>query len=65
MLFIKGIGCLLIALAIFSAFSMKAPKGDKAMNGLAGAAVATFLVEALFKYIGGDLLGISFLGELG
>lgn len=65
MLFIKGIGCLLIALAIFSAFSMKAPKGDKAMNGLAEAAVATFLVEALFKYIGGDLLGISFLGELG
>ena len=35
------------------------------MSGLANAAVATFLVEAVLKYIFGDLIGISFLGEVG
>ena len=35
------------------------------MGGLADAAVATFLVEAIFKYICGDFIGISFLGEVG
>ncbi len=44
---------------------MKFPKGDKAMGGLADAAVATFLVEAIFKYICGDFIGISFLGDVG
>lgn len=65
MVFLKGIGCLLLALMIFSLFSMKAPKGDKAMSGLAGAAVATFLVEALFRYVGGDFFGITLLGTIG
>lgn len=63
--FFKGIGCLLATLIVFSLFSMKCPKGDKAMSGLASAAVATFLIEAIYKYIGGDFLGISFLGEVG
>ena len=35
------------------------------MKGLANAAVATFLVEALLRYIGGDFIGIAFLGEVG
>ena len=65
MIFLKGIFCLLIALALFSVFSMKAPKGSEAMSGLAGAAVTTFLVEALCGCIGGDLLGIGFLAEIG
>ena len=65
LLFIKGIGCLLITLLVFSFFSMKFPKGDKAMGGLANAAVATFLVEAIYKYIGGDFLGFELLGEVG
>ena len=63
--FIKGIGALLLTLAGFSLFSLKFPKGDKAMGGLADAAVATFLVEAIFKYICGDFAGITFLGEIG
>ena len=56
--FFKGIGALLLTLAAFSVFTMKCPKGDKAMGGLADAAVATFLVEAIFKYICGDFAGI-------
>ena len=63
--FIKGIGALLLTLAAFSIFSLKFPKGDKAMGGLADAAVATFLVEAIFKYICGDFAGIAFLSEVG
>lgn len=62
---IKGIGLLLLALSMFSLFSFKMPKGQEAMSGLANAAVATFLVEAIHKYITGDLVGISFLGEVG
>ena len=63
--FLKGIGALLLTLAVFSVFSLKFPRGDKAMGGLADAAVATFLVEAIFKYICGDFAGIAFLGEVG
>lgn len=65
MMFLKGIGALLLTLTVFSLFSLKLPKGDKAMNGLANAAVTTFLVEAIFKYICGDFAGISFLGQVG
>ena len=60
-----GVGLLLLTLAGFSLFSMKAPKGGQAMSGMANAAVATFLVEAVHKYISGDLAGIAFLGEVG
>lgn len=65
MLFLKGIGALFLTLVAFSLFSMKFPKGDKAMGGLADAAVATFLVEAIYKYICGDFIGIAFLGDVG
>ncbi|MTI67057.1 MAG: PTS sugar transporter subunit IIC [Firmicutes bacterium] len=61
----KGIGLLVLTLIVFSGFSLKAPKGDKAMSGLAGAAVATFLVEAVHKYISGDFFHLAFLGEVG
>lgn len=60
-----GMGLLLLTLAAFSLFSMKAPMGSKAMSGLANAAVATFLVEAVHRYISGDLLGLAFIGEVG
>ena len=46
--FFKGIGALLLTLAAFSVFSLKFPRGDKAIGGLADAAVATFLVEGMF-----------------
>lgn len=65
MAMIKGIGLLILFLIAFSLFSFKAPKGMKAMGGMAEAAVAAFLVEAVHKYVSGDLLNLSFLGEVG
>ncbi|MFD3155497.1 PTS sugar transporter subunit IIC [Haloimpatiens sp. FM7330] len=62
---LKGIGLLVFVLSLFSLFSLKAPKGQKAMNGLANAAVATFLVEAVHRYISGSFLNIKFLQEVG
>ncbi|SHI08663.1 Phosphotransferase system, fructose-specific IIC component [Clostridium collagenovorans DSM 3089] len=62
---VKGIGLLIFTLVLFSLFTLKMPKGQKAMSGLANAAVATFLVEAIHRYVCGDLLHISFLGEVG
>jgi fructose-specific phosphotransferase system IIC component len=56
---------LLIVLVFFTVFSYKAPYGMKAMGALANAAVVSYLVEAFQKYIGGDIIGFSFLGELG
>ena len=62
---LKGTILLLIVLAGFSLFSLKAPKGMKAMGALAGAATASFLVEAFQYYVGGDLLGLAFLKDVG
>lgn len=62
---LKGILLLLLVLVCFSLFTFKAPKGETAMSGLAGAAVATFFIEAIFKYILGDFVGVKFLGEVG
>jgi fructose-specific phosphotransferase system IIC component len=62
---LKGTVLLLIVLAFFTLFSYKAPNGMKAMGALANAAVAAFLVEAFQKFVGGDLLKIEFLGEVG
>lgn len=61
----KGMGLLLLTLIIFSGISLKAPKGQEAMSGLSGAAISTFLIEAIHKYINGDFLGIDFLGDVG
>ncbi|KRG08126.1 PTS sugar transporter subunit IIC [Staphylococcus sp. NAM3COL9] len=60
-----GIIFLGIVLALFTLFTSKAPNGGKAMGALANAAIASFLVEAFHKYVGGDLFGIPFLGQLG
>ena len=62
---ISGIGLLLLTLAVFSLFSLKMPKGQLAMSGMANAAIASFLIEAVHRYITGDLLNISFFQELG
>lgn len=62
---ISGVGLLLVTLAAFSLFSLKMPKGQAAMSGMANAAIATFLVEAVHRYITGDLFGIPFFQELG
>lgn len=60
-----GVAALLAALCLFSLFSFKAPNGSAAMSGLADAAIATFLVEAIHKYVMGNLLGISYLADFG
>lgn len=65
MMFIKGIGALLLTLCVFSLFSLKFPKGSVAMGGLANSAIATFLVEAICKYILGDLFGMEFFVAIG
>ena len=62
---VSGVGLLLLTLAAFSLFSLKMPKGQAAMSGMANAAIATFLVEAVHKYICGGLAGISFFEQVG
>ena len=62
---ITGFLGLVVILFLFSIFSLKAPKGQKAMSGLANAAIATFLVEAIHLYITGDFLNLKFLQEVG
>ena len=62
---LSGIGLLLLTLAVFSLFSTKMPKGQAAMSGMANAAIATFLVEAVHRYITGDLFNLAFFEEVG
>ena len=62
---ISGIGMLLLTLAVFSLFSLKMPKGQAAMSGMANAAIASFLIEAVHRYITGDLFNLAFFQELG
>ena len=51
---------LIVVLVLFTLFTYRAPNGMRAMGALANAAIATFLVEAFHKYVGGDLFGIKF-----
>lgn len=62
---VSGMGILLGVLVVFSLFSMKMPLGKEAMSGMADAAIASFLIEAVHKYILGDALGLSFFAQLG
>lgn len=62
---IQGTGLLLLVLSLFSLFSFKAPNGMKAMGALANAAVASLLVEAFQRYVGGEMLQLSLFKELG
>lgn len=62
---IKGILLLLATLIGFSLFTLKMPKGQQAMQGLANAAVASFLVEAIHLFVTGDMLGLGFLKNVG
>ncbi|MDU2083574.1 MAG: PTS sugar transporter subunit IIC, partial [Staphylococcus epidermidis] len=49
---------LILVLVVFTLFTYKAPSGMKAMGALANAAIASFLVEAFNKYVGGQVFGI-------
>ena len=62
---IQGTGFLLLTLAAFTLFSFKAPKGAQAMSGMANAAIASFLVEAIHSYITGDTMGLLFFKQVG
>ena len=62
---LSGIGLLLLTLGVFSLFSLKMPKGQLAMSGMANAAIASFLIEAVHRYITGDLFHLPFFQELG
>lgn len=62
---IIGTVFLLLVLVVFTLFTYKAPNGMRAMGALANAAIATFLVEAFNKYVGGQVFGIKFLEDLG
>ena len=57
--------CFSFSLSDFTLFTYKAPSGMRAMGALANAAIATFLVEAFNKYVGGEVFGIKFLEQLG
>lgn len=65
MVIIQGIALLLLILSLFTLFSYKAPSGMKAMGALAGAAIASFLVEAFNAYAIGGLLPLDLYEEVG
>jgi uncharacterized membrane protein len=56
---------LLFILAVFTLFTYYAPYGSDVMGALATAAIATFLVEALQRYVFGDIFSLPFLQETG
>lgn len=60
-----GIGMLLLVLVGMSLFAFKAPKGQKALGALSGAACATFLPEAFLHYAIGDVFHIEFISKIG
>lgn len=61
---ILGIVYLLLLLAAFTLFSYKAPKGALAMSALADAAVASFLVEAVYGALFGTIFDVPFLNGI-
>lgn len=60
-----SVSLLLIILVAFTLFTYYAPFGSDVMGALATAAIATFLVEALQRYVIGDIFNIPFLQETG
>lgn len=62
---IIGVGSLVLFLALFSIFTFYAPEGAKAMGAMADAAVATFLVEAVFSALFGEIFNVEWLSEIG
>lgn len=60
-----GILLLVAFLVVFSLFTFYAPEGADAMGAMADAAVASFLVEAVFGALFGEIFGIEWLTEIG
>ncbi|MGH0944209.1 PTS sugar transporter subunit IIC [Bacillus mycoides] len=62
---LQGLVLLLVILFLFTLFSYRAPYGMKAMGALANAAIASFLIEAFHRYIGGNMFHNNFLHSVG
>lgn len=62
---LTGILLLIVILIFFTLFTYYAPYGAEVMGALAGAAIATFLVEALQRFVIGDILGLEFFQQTG
>lgn len=62
---LTGVLLLLLILIFFTVFTYYAPYGGEVMGALAGAAIATFLVEALQRFVIGDILALGFFQETG
>jgi fructose-specific phosphotransferase system IIC component len=62
---LQGLVLLLIVLFLFTLFSLRAPYGIEAMGALANAAIASFLIEAFHRYIGGKMFNSEFLQLVG
>lgn len=62
---VLGVGFLIVFLALFTVFTFYAPEGSKAMGAMADAAVATFLVEAVFSALFGEIFNVEWLSEIG
>ena len=62
---LMGTGLLLLVLALFTLFSYKAPQGMKALGGLANAACASFLVEAINYSFFGEILKLDLFYNTG
>ncbi len=65
MAILQGLALLLVVLCLFTLFSYRAPYGMKAMGALANAAIASFLIEAFHRYIGGEMFHNKFLQSVG
>ena len=65
MAILQGLALLLVVLCLFTLFSYRAPYGMKAMGALANAAIASFLIEAFHRYIGGEMFHNDFLQSVG
>ncbi|AMB93984.1 PTS sugar transporter subunit IIC [Aerococcus sanguinicola] len=59
-----GLFYLALILSFFTLFSFKAPYGAKTMSALADAAVASFLVEAVYGALFGTILDVPFLNGI-
>ena len=63
MAILQGLALLLVVLCLFTLFSYRAPYGMKAMGALANAAIASFLIEAFHRYIGGEMFHNDFYNQ--
>lgn len=62
---LSGIFMLVLVLCGMSLFSFKAPRGQKSLGALSGAACATFLPEAFLRYAVGGVFNLEYVSKIG